>query len=204
VSNRHTPTGDYNNEQRSSLLMTKTRIAPLKLRLVPQLELCGALLAAQLLSRVAEGIDIPSDCQFAWSDAKVAWIRGYPLKWTAFVANRMAAVQELLPEERWYYVPMCMKTLQISQPDVCRSTTSEIASCDGVVHRLESVRKAWPREKIAWDELDIPEKRRSVFATTNAVAMNDVLLRFSFMERLDRVTAYCLRWLPGARKEGLD
>jgi len=56
--------------------------------------LCGALLAAKLLQKVADGLHIEKEVLYAWNDARVvlAWIKAHPSRWVTFVANRMAAI----------------------------------------------------------------------------------------------------------------
>ncbi|XP_070169361.1 uncharacterized protein [Polyergus mexicanus] len=44
---------------------------------------------------------------YGWTDSSVAlaWLRGHPLRWTTYVANRVSEVQTRLPSIKWNHVP---------------------------------------------------------------------------------------------------
>lgn len=88
------------------LLCAKSRIAPLKNLSVPRLELCAALLLAQVMHKVLESVDVKFTRTYYWSDSTItfSWIRSVPRRWSTFVANRVSAIQDISDPNDWHYV----------------------------------------------------------------------------------------------------
>ncbi len=59
-----------------SLLISRTRVAPLSGLSIPRLELCGALLLAKLLHSVVEDLSVPQSEVYTWCDssAVLGWL----------------------------------------------------------------------------------------------------------------------------------
>ena len=70
---------------------------------IPRLELCGALILAQLLSRCKDILELPMDSVYAWTDSTImlTWIQGSPRRFKVFVGNRVSQILELT---RWNHV----------------------------------------------------------------------------------------------------
>ena len=58
----------------TSLVTSKTKVAPIKHLTIPRLELCGACLLAQLLHHVQEVFHLPVDRVYAWTDSMIGWL----------------------------------------------------------------------------------------------------------------------------------
>nr|CAH8860744.1 unnamed protein product [Trichobilharzia regenti] len=90
-----------------SLVMGKSRVAPLKTVSIPRLELTAALLTAQLFTTVCKELDYPKHPVTFWTDSMsvIYYIRNESARYACFVANRVSQIRELTTVEQWRYVP---------------------------------------------------------------------------------------------------
>ena len=90
----------------TSLVMAKSRVAPIKRIFIPRLELCGALLLSQLLFYLMNIFDSPLTHTFAWTDSTIVlnWLQGSPRHFKTFVGNRVSLTIDRIPAERWRHV----------------------------------------------------------------------------------------------------
>ena len=92
------------------LLCSKTRVAPLKStkRSIAQLELCAAVLLAELYEKVSQALTNIIELKIVrlWCDntTTLYWIHSNPNRWIVFVANRTRKIQGLSSNAIWDYV----------------------------------------------------------------------------------------------------
>ena len=80
-----------------SLVIAKTKLAPLKTVTLSRLELLACLLFARLLTFVHDALRLEKSLRYyCWSEAD-------PSRWKAFVANRVVEIQTLTSPDRWFH-----------------------------------------------------------------------------------------------------
>ena len=82
-----------------SLVISKTKVSPIKRLTIPCLELCGACLLAHQVRQV---LNIPLSQTYAWTDSTIVlnWLDGSPKRFNTYMQNRISMIMGLLPSDK--------------------------------------------------------------------------------------------------------
>ncbi|XP_055604767.1 uncharacterized protein LOC129753000 [Uranotaenia lowii] len=191
---------DPTGKTQVSLVSSKSRVSPLKRQTIPRLELCGALLAAELYVKVLESMEAPLETYF-WTDSRTVlqWLAQTPSTWTTFVANRVSSIQNFTQNCTWKHVPGIMNPAdQLSRGLNAEQIVTDQTWWTGPPW-LAQDSEHWPNSINQPCEENVhEEERRKVVGVVaeNEGTFNDWYFgHFKCYFKLLRVTVLCLRYL---------
>ena len=186
----------------TSLVMSKTKVAPIKRLTIPRLELCGAQLLAQILYHCKEVFSTPLKDVFAWTNSTIVlnWLVGNPRRFKIYVSNRVSTIVELISPDRLNHVSGLENPADCASRGLFPSELLDFALWWDGPKWLRLSQDKWPKQ------CSLPPNHPSqesgeVCLCTTAVAEQPVLSldRFSSFTRLLRVTAWSMRFTHNCR-----
>ena len=170
---------------KTSFVMARVRVAPVKTLTIPRLELQAAVLATRMVTTVLNETRTQVQKVIYWSDSQtaLAWIKSEQGRFNTFVNNRTAEIRDVSRPDQWRYVPSALNAADAGSRG---QTLEEVQS------RQWLCGPSFLRE----DEEDWPQDVEQVSASvTNATAAQEHADISSAMPDISRFS----RWTTAVR-----
>ncbi|XP_062528624.1 uncharacterized protein LOC119628383 isoform X1 [Bombyx mori] len=185
------------------LLASKSRLAPIKPTTIPRLELCGALAATRLCTKVRDSLTMPIDNVYFWCDSTIvlAWLSTSPNRLKPFVRNRVNEIQESTIGCTWSYVPSKDNPADLVSRGLKADAISTSSLWWSGPSSLFKSQEYWPQKPNM--KQDLPDVVCHVVSsnvdtlhtnkTHGSSIIHHLITKYSNLRYLQRVVAYILR-----------
>ena len=186
-----------------NLVISKTKVSPLKTRTTPQLELCGANLLARLMATTRQTLGVPLEDVWTYTDSTVVlgWLGGESGRYCVFSGHRIAATTILVPYKHWQHVPTDENPADAASRGMTATELKEHSlwwhgpswlSSDPVVFPRQPTASHLAKER----EKEIKPEHKTVMAVVTAPYFEQKQLSYT---KLVRVTCHMRRFITRTR-----
>ena len=187
----------YSDSCCMNLIISKTKVAPIKIQTIPRLELCAAVMLVKLVHSMSEALNLSHYPIHLWSDSKdtLAWIKSSPHLWQTFISHRIAEIQSLLPNAQWHHID---GSINPADPATKGISTKRLSNANIWWHGPDFLTEnnlPYIRSSENYSDRDCPERRKVChLVQSNRTYEWDLICKYSCLNKLLRVTAWCLRF----------
>jgi hypothetical protein len=190
---------DINKKTSCELLYSTSKAAPLKQFTIPRLELCAATLLYKLYKKVIRALNNTTiNESYLWTDSSIllTWLQGPPTKWKTFVGNRVTTIQQDKASATWRHVPSQSNPADLITRGLDPTTLASSTLWWNGPQWLSQEPSSWPTTEFN-APIEHLEIRTAHVATLQTP--DDTTQKFSKLNKLIRVIAYCRRFINNCR-----
>ncbi|XP_046145736.1 uncharacterized protein LOC123989070 [Osmia bicornis bicornis] len=194
------------NNSTTSLVCSKTKVAPLKRLTIPRLELSAALLLAKLTKYVQSTLKVKINATHLWTDSQVSliWIKSQASRWKDYVRNRVIQIQELTPNAHWRHVPVTSNLADCASRGISTDQLQRFELWWKGPPWMARNQDHWPEQKefsTLTSELEV-RPNVSLFASAQKLSYHwDLIYKYSSLIKLYRLTALCFRFASRLKRK---
>ena len=199
-----------NGNVHCSLIMAKSRLAPLKAVTIPRMELSAAVLATRLDRMIKQEVTIPIDSSTFWTDSTcvLRYIENKDKRFQTFVANRVSAILNQSTATQWRYVETSLNPADEASRGMTVDALLNNERWRQGPAFLKQPEDAWPLRPADMGEIssDDPEVKKSADVFANEASkesdhIGKMFEKFSSWTRLKRIVSWILRYKNILRRQ---
>ncbi|XP_066910989.1 uncharacterized protein [Clytia hemisphaerica] len=158
------------------LVLSKSRVAPLKRPTIPRLELSAAVVSVKVSLFLKRELDTTINDEYFWTDAQVvlSYISNDTRRFHVFVANRSQFVREKTQLDQWHYVPSKQNPADHSSKGLNLTATEKIRHWFRGPDFLYQSKAQWPKQPNVLKLTNGDKEVKKVKVHTSKVQMSNV------------------------------